>query len=308
MKNIKIFLYFLIILFCLVSKTYAGAISYCAKNGDSPGNSISETSDCLAQPDIQKVTYYRIALCTSQPTAPTDLKPIDLSSCKDIFKNPSGSTITINKNVTTNLTGNTALNNGGGLNLPPGTYTYLYAEVDPSFQIQKVAYFSSTRNGMGSSSSGVKCWSLPVRTYTWTASLPVSTTCGASDAVTTGIGLTTVMVNSANASLGFVPSDSYSCDSPASTINSYLIRTSGQLANAGIDNMGTINRIAGVTALQNPLTVSKQNQNLISQLDIGYLNTYATDVSQVTPGAIPEVLIFSGGPICMYLRSYKINN
>ena len=56
------------------------------------------TSDCEFQPDEQKITFYRLDLCTSEPTAPTKTAVVDRSSCSTFYRNDDGSTVTVIKN------------------------------------------------------------------------------------------------------------------------------------------------------------------------------------------------------------------
>lgn len=286
----------------IVFSTQSSAYTLCANNGSSSSSAITETSDCYTQPDTQKVTFYRIALCKSQPTAPTSTSAAGTSSCTDIFRNTSGSTLTIQNGSTVGLSGNVALDSDGRLNLPNGSYNYLYMEVDPSFQQQKTAYFSSSRNNSDSSSSGVKCWSLPVTTYSYSSGTVVATTCGATGATTTGVGLTTAVVNTLNGAAGFVSSLSFSCNAPAATINAYLITSAGLLATGVVNGLGTISKVSGFTQLGSAFTVSNGRQKSISSLGIGFLNSGGTAVSQ----GGGTMSVFSGGPFCTYLKSYSM--
>jgi hypothetical protein len=77
------------------------------------------TSDCEFQPDEQKITFHRIELCTSEPTAPTLTAQVDRSSCSTFFKNDDGSTVSVIKNQGTQI-GSAADYSA----LPHGTYTH----------------------------------------------------------------------------------------------------------------------------------------------------------------------------------------
>jgi hypothetical protein len=48
------------------------------------------TTDCELQPDIQKITFLRIDLCTEEPTAPTTSAPLDRTNCQTFFKKDDG--------------------------------------------------------------------------------------------------------------------------------------------------------------------------------------------------------------------------
>ena len=79
-----------------------------------PGN-----SDCEFQPDEQKITFHRIELCTSEPTAPTVDDPIVRSSCSTFFSNDDGSTVSVIQNQGSQI-GSAADYSA----LPHGTYTH----------------------------------------------------------------------------------------------------------------------------------------------------------------------------------------
>lgn len=300
MKNYLFVLTVALGIFICSSK--ANAYTLCTNNGSTSSSAITETGDCYTQPDIHKVTFYRIALCKSQPTAPTSTSAAGTGSCVDIFRNVSGSTITIQNGTTVGLSGNTAVDSGGRLNISDGSYGYMYMEASPSFQQQKTAYFSSSRNNSDSSSSGVKCWSLPVTTYSYSSGTVVATTCGVSGATETGLGLTTAVVNTLNGAVGFVNSMSFSCNAPASTINANLITSAGLLATGVVNGLGTIAKVSGYTQLGSPFVIANGKQQSVSSLNIGFLNSGGTAVSQ--GGGVMSV--FSGGPFCAYLKSYSL--
>jgi hypothetical protein len=300
MKNILFFCGLVLASLLFGAKSYAYTL--CANNGSTAASAITETGDCYTQPDTQKVIFYKIALCRGQPTAPTTTTAIGTSSCTNVFYNASGSTTTIVNGSLTGLTGNTALDDGR-LSLPTGTYSYVYMEVDPSFQQQKVAYFATARNNSDSTSNGVKCWSLPVTVYGKSAGSPTATTCGATGAATTGLGLTTVVNNTLNGAAGFVYSMDFSCNSPANTISAYLLTSTGLLAStASNGSLGNIAKIGGFTQVSNGFTITRANQKNISSLAFGFLNSGGTSVSQ--GGGVMSV--FSGGPFCTYLKSYSM--
>jgi len=299
----KKIIYSLTLIFCgLIFYPQAYAFTSCVNNGSSTSAAITETSDCYTQPDIQKVTFYRIALCTGQPSAPSTTTAIGTSSCTNVFYNSSGSSTTITYGSLTGLTGNTALTNDR-LILPTGTYKYIYVEVSPSFQQQKTAYFNTTITNSDSTSTGVKCWSLAATGYSYFYGTFAMTTCGASGDTATDLGITTSSINSLYGASGLVYSLSYSCDSPASSINAYLLTSGGLLASsAAVNSLGDIAKIAGYTAISDGITVSSSNQQNISSLVFGFLNTQGTGLS-LSGGTLYQ---FTPGPFCIYLKSYSM--
>lgn len=267
---------------------------YCSSTGSSSSSPITETATCFTQPDIQQVVFYKIALCPTAPSAPTSTQPINLSSCSTIFSSSGGSTLNIQKNVTLDLVGSVSKPRDG-------TYNYLYIEIDPTMKVQKTAYFNTSRNNTNASSSGTKCWSLRVNTYANSGGVnPVATTCGANGATETGLGPTSIINNSLDGSLGYVSSRTFSALSPApSSITAYLVDNSDKLVSTspGVNNLGTISKIAAVTQISNPITISKDQSLLFQGINLGFNNSYGTAVS-MGGGA---VAVFSGGPLSAYI-------
>ena len=259
----------------------------CSNTGSTTGNRIVETSDCYTQPDIQQVTFFKIALCASQPAAPTISSSTDLSSCKVVFQNSNGSTINIQKGATSNLVGQF-------IKPPNGNYSYLYVEISPAMKAQKVAYFNGTRTNTDGSSSGTKCWSIPVDTYSYSSgSNPIATSCGADNAVTTGLGLTTIINNSLNGNSGFVNARAFPTTA-GPMLNAYLVDASNKLvASAPTNSLGSVAKIVGI--MQQTANITQQN--LLSLVDIRYNNADGVAVSMGGGG----VGVFSGGPFDPYL-------
>lgn len=78
-----------------------------------------ETTNCEFQPDEQKITFHRIELCTSEPTAPTLTAQVDRSSCSTFFSNDDGSEVSVIQNQGSQI-GSAADYSA----LPHGTYTH----------------------------------------------------------------------------------------------------------------------------------------------------------------------------------------
>ena len=126
---------FILSLFLILSVLAFSLNSAEAKKPDTTKSSINEicggdpttggvveapgTSDCEFQPDEQKITFHRIELCTSEPTAPTLTAQVDRSSCSTFFSNDDGSTVSVIKNQGTQI-GSAADYSA----LPHGTYTH----------------------------------------------------------------------------------------------------------------------------------------------------------------------------------------
>ena len=73
----------------------------CTGNGgiiSTPGR-----TDCELTPDVQKITFLRLDLCTSKPTGPTTSTAVDRTNCSTFYRRDSGSEVTIKKNISTQI-------------------------------------------------------------------------------------------------------------------------------------------------------------------------------------------------------------
>ena len=110
------------------------------------------TTDCEFQPDEQKITFHRIELCTSEPTAPTVDDPIVRSSCSTFFRNDDdGSTVSVIKNQGTQI-GSSADYSA----LPHGTYTHGIITMSSVFKYKTSLTFDAAMTDNGNN-SGTTC-------------------------------------------------------------------------------------------------------------------------------------------------------
>jgi hypothetical protein len=128
------------------------------------GGEVTTVGGCETEPTSYVVKIYKIGVCSAQPVAPTSGgAAADLSNCTTVFENASGSSISVKKGVSTVLS--------GAFTAPSaGTYSYAYAILDPSFQIQASVTFAAGNaqtvvasdgvTPVAGKGAGVKCWSL----------------------------------------------------------------------------------------------------------------------------------------------------
>ena len=112
---------------------------------------ITDNTDCETTPDIQKVTWYRLDLCTSEPTGPTLTATVDRTNCSTFYKNDNGSEVSIVKGTGTQI--------GSASDytaLPYGNYTYGIVTLGNEFKFKTVATFSGTM-GDGDSTDSARC-------------------------------------------------------------------------------------------------------------------------------------------------------
>tara|TARA_B100000787_G_C16137691_1_gene270485 strand:- start:75 stop:1064 length:990 start_codon:yes stop_codon:yes gene_type:complete len=112
---------------------------------------ITDKTDCETTPDIQKVTWYRLDLCTSEPTSPTLTATVDRTNCSTFYKNDSGSEVSIINGSGTQI-GSAADYTA----LPYGTYTHGVVTMGSTFKFTNVVTFSGTM-GDGSSTDSARC-------------------------------------------------------------------------------------------------------------------------------------------------------
>ena len=94
--------------------------------------------DCFAQPDSQKVKFYKVMLCTSAYNgAVTDaLGPNTfLGRCTTLYESTAGDEVNVTVGVTAPLTGT--------LTPVAGTYRTLYIEADPTFKYTQAGQFDA---------------------------------------------------------------------------------------------------------------------------------------------------------------------
>ena len=110
------------------------------------------TTDCEFQPDEQKITFHRIELCTSEPTAPTLTAQVGRSSCSTFFRNDAdGSTVSVIKNQGTQI-GSAADYSA----LPHGTYTHGIITMSSVFKYKTSLTFDAAMTDNGNN-SGTTC-------------------------------------------------------------------------------------------------------------------------------------------------------
>jgi hypothetical protein len=118
------------------------------------GGTISRpgTTDCEFTPDTQKITFYRLDLCTAAPTAPTTSAVADRSNCSTFFRNDDGSETTVVKNVGTQI--------GSASNystVPYGTYTHGYVTMGSIFKFKTSVTFDGNVTEIDASNSSTTC-------------------------------------------------------------------------------------------------------------------------------------------------------
>ena len=208
--NIKVFFILLFLTF-LASVFYSNianalepTLSVARSNIECPGNAGGvieqpETTNCEVTPDSQKITWYRVELCTSKPTGPTTTAVVDRSDCSTFYQNDSGSEVSIAKGVGTQI--GTASDYTA---VPYGNYTYGIITLGSTFQFtSRVTFNGNISDGTNSTTTCVTKVSSLGTIYGYddrintTAKKNLSCASGATAAEIT-VGVNTLTMDSAN--------------------------------------------------------------------------------------------------------------
>ena len=119
----------------------------CTGNGGTITPAAADTR-CEFKPDTQKMTFYRLDLCTSRPTGPTTSAQIDRTFCSTFYKNDSGSETTVIKGTGTQI--GTAADYTA---LPYGTYTFGIVTMGSTFKFTTSQTFDATMSDRSNSST-----------------------------------------------------------------------------------------------------------------------------------------------------------
>ena len=157
------------------------------------------TTDCEVTPDSQKITWYRVELCTSKPTGPTISALVDRSDCSTFYQNDSGSEVSIAQGVGTQI--------GSASDytaVPYGNYTYGIITLGSTFKFtSSVTFNGNISDGTNSTTTCVTKVSSLGTIYGYddrintTAKKNLSCASGATAAEIT-VGVNTLTMDSAN--------------------------------------------------------------------------------------------------------------
>ena len=155
-KNYNLLIFSFIFLFVALNSTVSNAKpseSISRINPECTGNGgtitpASASNACEFKPDTQKLTFYRLDLCTSRPTGPTTSTQIDRTFCSTFYKNDSGSETTVIKGTGTQI--GTAADY---TSLPYGTYTFGVVTMGSTFKYITSQTFDATMSDRSNSST-----------------------------------------------------------------------------------------------------------------------------------------------------------
>ena len=236
---------------------------------------------CEFIPDAQKLTFFRLDLCTSRPTGPTTTAQIVRTNCSTFYKNDSGSETTVIKGTGTQI--GTAADYTA---LPYGTYTFGIVTMGSTFKFTTSQTFDATMSDRSNSSTTcvTKVSSLGTiygfeNRIDTAAKSNVDCTSGATAAETT-IGVNTLTMDNDNDCYHaityqgtHVNVDAYLVESDLTLLDGVGATDTDQIKNGvagctgGADH--DIARIIGVMPLATPMKITPQTIGL----QIKYNNT-----------------------------------
>jgi len=284
MKNYlsKSFIAVLVFATCAGFSLNVQAQSACGTNGS---GAITETSAaCFLQPDQYYMTVYKVGLCTALPSASTSaaFNASNAGNCTTIFENSAGSSVLVQKGISTPLSGTMTKPSNG-------TYTYGFIEVAPQFRVVVSKTFSSNKSGsVGGNPPGLYCWSKSGNAYVWNSSTPAFAECATSPGTAQ---ITTQLMNSFPNPDPFTMtqalfSKNYSAN--GTTVNAYLVGSDYKLPSTGsAGSMNGVTRLIGVTPLSASITPTTRGFNTSFDVSSG-----STLIFQ----SANSVLFFGGGP------------
>ena len=236
---------------------------------------------CEFTPDTQKITFFRLDLCTSRPTGPTTSAQVVRTNCSTFFKNDSGAETEVVKNVGTSI--------GAASDytaLPYGNYTFAIVTMGSTFKFTTSQLFDATMSDRTNSSTTcvTKVSSLGTiygfeTRINSAAKSNADCTAGAAAAETT-IGVNTLTMDSDNDcyhAITFQGSsvnvDAYLLESDLTLLNGVGATDTDQIKNGETGCTGGadhgISRIIGVMPLATTIKITPQTTGL----QIKYNNT-----------------------------------
>jgi hypothetical protein len=236
---------------------------------------------CEFTPDTQKITFYRLDLCTSRPTGPTTSAQVVRTNCSTFFKNDNGAETQVVKNV------GTAIGTASDYTaLPYGNYTFAIVTMGSTFKFTTSQLFDATMSDRTNSSTTcvTKVSSLGTiygfeTRINSAAKSNADCTAGAAAAETT-IGVNTLTMDSDNDcyhAITFQGSsvnvDAYLVESDLTLLNGVGATDTDQIKNGETGCTGGadhgISRLIGVMPLATTIKITPQTTGL----QIKYNNT-----------------------------------
>jgi hypothetical protein len=164
--NIRIFL--IALFFSLLASAFNAKVSHaqvptvtvannnalCAGNPVSGGifTQIDAGGSCEFQPDVQKINFYKLELCTEAPIGPTTSVITDNSKCVTFYQNDGGSFVTVKRNAGTQIGKAEDYSS-----VPHGTYTHGVVTMGAIFKFKTTVTFDAAMLDNGGVNGTTTC-------------------------------------------------------------------------------------------------------------------------------------------------------
>ena len=161
--NIKIFL--IALFFSLLASAFNAKVSHalvpdvtvsnnndlCAGNPVSGGIFTQANASCEFQPDVQKINFFKLELCTELPTGPTTSTIADNTNCVTFYQNDGGSFVTVKRNAGTQIGKAEDYSS-----VPHGIYTHGIVTMGAVFKFKTSVTFTDVMKDSGNN-QGTTC-------------------------------------------------------------------------------------------------------------------------------------------------------
>ena len=135
-----------------LTRSALGGSVACTGNANGIIEKTVPSAGCEIQPDEQKITFFRLELCTEEPTGPTTSAIADRSKCVTFFRNDSGSEVSIKKRLGTQIGKAQHYSS-----VPYGTYTHGLVTMGSTFKFKSSVTFDGDVADTESNDTGSTC-------------------------------------------------------------------------------------------------------------------------------------------------------
>ena len=135
-----------------LTRSALGGSVACTGNANGIIEKTVPSAGCEIQPDEQKITFFRLELCTEEPTGPTTSAIADRSKCVTFFRNDSGSEVSIKKLLGTQIGKAQHYSS-----VPYGTYTHGLVTMGSTFKFKSSVTFDGDVADTESNDTGSTC-------------------------------------------------------------------------------------------------------------------------------------------------------
>ena len=163
--NINIRIFLIALFFSLLASAFNAKVSHalvpdvtvfnnndlCAGNPVSGGIFTQANASCEFQPDVQKINFFKLELCTELPTGPTTSTIADNTNCVTFYQNDGGSFVTVKRNAGTQIGKAEDYSS-----VPHGIYTHGIVTMGAVFKFKTSVTFTDVMKDSGNN-EGTTC-------------------------------------------------------------------------------------------------------------------------------------------------------